>query len=180
MSRPRGPVRLAGEKVVLRGFEPQEIDPALEAQRTVAQLVQPGNARDAARIRRILARSGRFIAHRITLAIEAGGRVIGDVDARTGPTFPPGVFELGIGIYVPSDRRRGYGSEAVSLLTDWLFDDAGAERVQAGTALSNDAMRATFERLGYRFEGTMRAFMPRGEGRDDYALYAVIRSEWRT
>jgi RimJ/RimL family protein N-acetyltransferase len=178
MSRPRGPIRLAGEKVVLRGFAPHEIDPALEAQRTVAELVQPGNARDAARVRRILTRSGRLVAHRITLAIEADGRVVGDIDARTGPHFPPGVFELGIGIFAPSDRRRGYGSEAIRLLTDWLFRHAGAERVQAGTATTNDAMRTTFTRLGFRFEGTMRAFMPRDDGREDFALYAAIRSTW--
>jgi RimJ/RimL family protein N-acetyltransferase len=41
-------------------------------------------------------------------------------------------------------------------------------------------MRAVLQRLGFREEGVMRAFMPSAAGaRDDFALYAVIRPDWR-
>jgi hypothetical protein len=33
-------------------------------------------------------------------------------------------------------------------------------------------MRRALERAGFDFEGVMRAFMPEGDGRADYALYA--------
>jgi Pyridine nucleotide-disulphide oxidoreductase/Acetyltransferase (GNAT) domain len=57
-------------------------------------------------------------------------------------TLPAGVFELGVVLYRPRDRGKGYGREAVWLLTNWLFEAAGAERVQAGTEAGYRAMRA--------------------------------------
>ena len=115
----------------------------------------------------------------LDLAIEAEGRLIGDVQARHPPNaIPPGVFELGIEIYDAADHGKGYGKEAVRLLTGWLFERADAGRVQAGTALGNVAMRKTLERLGFVFEGVMRGFMPGKSGREDYALYGVTRPEW--
>jgi len=52
--------------------------------------------------------------------------------------------------------------------------------VQASTAADNIAMRRVLEKLGFMYEGTLRSFMPAGEGRDDYVLYAVTRSDWAT
>src|SRR5207244_4571261 len=92
--------------------------------------------------------------------------------------MPPGVFELGIALFAEADRGRGYGTEAIRLLTQHVFDELKAERVQASTAVDNQAMRRSFERLGFKEEGVMRSFMPAGEGRDDYVLYAVTRAEW--
>ena len=60
-----------------------------------------------------------------------------------------------------------------------LFADERTERVQASTWTENAAMRRVLEKLGFRVEGVMRAFMPAPEGgRHDYALYAVTRSDW--
>jgi RimJ/RimL family protein N-acetyltransferase len=50
--------------------------------------------------------------------------------------------------------------------------------VQASTAADNTAMRRVLEKLGFAYEGTLRAFMPSENGRDDYVLYAVTRSDW--
>lgn len=82
-------------------------------------------------------------------------------------------------LYKPQDRGHGYGREAAELLTGWLFDAARAERVQAGTAVWNTAMRVVLERLGFRLEGVMRSFGAMSDGtRGDGALYAVIKSDW--
>jgi RimJ/RimL family protein N-acetyltransferase len=65
------------------------------------------------------------------------------------------------------------------LLTDWLFREAGAEGVQAGTETRNAAMRRVLEALGFRLEGIMRAFGAASDGtRFDGAMYAVVRQEW--
>ena len=52
--------------------------------------------------------------------------------------------------------------------------------MQASTSAGNAAMRRVLEKLGFVYEGTLRSFMPAGEGRDDYVLYAVTRSDWAT
>src|SRR4051812_5004629 len=118
---------------------------------------------------------------RIELAVEAEGRLVGDVQARQPEhCLPAGVYEIGISLFSESDRGKGWGRDAVELLTTHLFAERAAERVQASTAVHNTAMRSVLERLGYREEGIMRAFMPTVAGaRDDYALYAVTRAEWR-
>jgi RimJ/RimL family protein N-acetyltransferase len=113
-------------------------------------------------------------------ALRVASRLIGEIQARGHPaqTLPSGVFEVGIVLYDSADRGKGYGTEAVALLTGWLFDQAGAARVQAGTAVGNLAKRRVLERLGFACEGVMRAFMPEGAGRGDFALYAVTKSDW--
>jgi RimJ/RimL family protein N-acetyltransferase len=84
-------------------------------------------------------------------------------------------------LYRPDDRGKGYGTQAIELLTGWLFGTGGAERVQAGTDAGNAAMRAVLERLGFRFEGIMRAYGAMTDGtRIDGAMYAVLRPEWMT
>ena len=104
---------------------------------------------------------------------------MGEVDARAPrDALPPGVFELGIELYDPTDRGRGYGTAAVAGIVERLFADEGAARVQASTALDNVAMRRALERAGFALEGTLRGFMPAAEGRDDYALYALTREDW--
>jgi RimJ/RimL family protein N-acetyltransferase len=104
---------------------------------------------------------------------------VGEIDARSPPNaFPPGVYEIGISVFGASDRAQGVGRDAVETLTNHLFAELGAGRVQASTAVENLAMRAVLRRLGFVEEGIMRAFMPSDGGRDDYALYSVTRQEW--
>ena len=127
-----------------------------------------------------LARSGDWNENRLDLAIEASGQLVGEMDARRGRgTYPPGVVEIGIGLYHESMRGRGVGTEAVALLTRHLLEQAGAERVQASTAVSNHAMRRCLEKAGFVYEGTMKDFMPGDGGRIDYRLYAVTRADLR-
>jgi RimJ/RimL family protein N-acetyltransferase len=131
------------------------------------------------RLRRRLERSGGFHRGRLDLAIEVDGRLVGELDARHPPDmFPAGVFELGISLFAVDDRGKGVGSEAVRLLTAYLFEHLDAERVQASTDVDNEAMRRVFHKLGFGAEGVMRAFMPSESGRRDYALYAITRGDW--
>ena len=131
------------------------------------------------RMRRRIANSGRLVGGWLDLAIDADGSLVGEIDARHPPrAMPPGVFELGIALFDEEARGRGYGTEAIALLTAHLFAELGAERVQASTAVDNSAMRRVFEKLGFAKEGVMRSYMPAGESRDDYVLYAVTRADW--
>ena len=175
-----GTVVLCGERVVLRGFHAGEARAALDHWLSSRHVV---TTRDRTRARRSLARrlerSGRLVDGWLDLAIEAEGGLIGEIGARRpNGAIPPGVFELGIEIWGESARGRGYGSEAVELLTSHLFEAEDAARVQASTAVWNAAMRRVFSKLGFTDEGVMRAFMPTENGRDDYVLYGVTRGEW--
>ena len=171
-------IELRGDHVVLRGFRPEEVAVALERM----QSVPPAELdRDTLRERRErLERSGERSGSEIMLAVEADGRLVGDVQGRC-PRFalPRGVWELGIELWDAADRGRGIGRETVALLSSHLFDREDAIRVQATTDVDNVSMRRVLEVLGFDFEGILHGFMPDAAGPPrDYAMYGVTRGAW--
>jgi RimJ/RimL family protein N-acetyltransferase len=170
---------LRGERVVLRPLRMEELDDLLEARMRIDDLPLTTGAAARRQLARQIANSGRFANGRLDFGVEAGGRLVGTIDARHPQGFvPSGVYELGIVVFDTGDRGKGYGAEAVSLLLGHAFETLNAGRIQAGTAIGNRAMRRVLEKLGFREEGVMRSFMPVGEGREDYVLYAITRDDW--
>lgn len=129
--------------------------------------------------RKRLALSGTRTKRELLFAIEADDRLVGEIQARSSEwAMPNGVYEIGIEIYEPEDRGRGFGSGAVAALTAHLFEREAAMRVQASTDLENAAMRATLERIGFGYEGVLRGFMPSPDGPRDYAMYGMTEADW--
>jgi RimJ/RimL family protein N-acetyltransferase len=166
--------QLRGDRVVLRGYRPGEIDEALVRLAEAATRYGGGRAFDADERRGRLERSGSRNAWEIMFAIDLDGRIVGDAQGRcSDQAMPPGVWEIGIELYEATDRGRGIGREAVALLTTHLFEEAGAHRVQATTDVENAAMRRVLSVLGFSDEGTLRGFMPKPDGPPrDYVMYA--------
>jgi RimJ/RimL family protein N-acetyltransferase len=166
-------IRLRGDRVGLRPFRERDVD-VLAAN---GPAVQDAQARE--RLRGRIAASGTWHHGRsLELAVEADGVLIGDVQARrSDDLLPPGVFEIGIGLFADV-RGKGYGTEAVRLLTAHLFDEEHATRVQLGTDVENVKMRRAAERAGFRFEGVMRGYWSEPDGTvRDYALYGRTRRD---
>ncbi len=171
-------IRIRGEKVTLRPLRPDELDLLLAEYRHPDS---PAGIRPLGReaVRRRIEQSGRVVRGRLELGVEAEGRLVGDVDARSpSHAFPPGVFEIGVAIFAAADRGKGYGSDATRLLVDHLFDAEEAARVQATTAEWNEPMRALLRRIGFVEEGLLRAYFPAPAGRDDYVMYSLTRDDW--
>jgi aminoglycoside 6'-N-acetyltransferase len=173
-------VRLTGPRVTLRPFRDGEFD-ALWAEtsrdRGPHETPWPEHARDYLRSR--IAASGEWHDRSsLVLAVEAEGRLIGDVQARTSAeVFPPGLFEIGIELFAAS-RGAGYGTEVLQTVARYLFDEERARRVQLGTAVGNAPMRRAAEKAGFAFEGVMRGFWPGPDDTSlDYALYGRTRAD---
>jgi RimJ/RimL family protein N-acetyltransferase len=93
--------------------------------------------------------------------------------------FPIRSFqELGYGL-IPNERGKGYCSEAVGLVVDYLFLSKDVVRIQAQTDVRNVASQKILEKTGFKKEGTIRKdeFI-RGEWRDRY-LFSILREEWK-
>lgn len=164
-------LELRGELVVLRPLRADEFD-RVWAERLASPHAR--GRRDPERFRERCARSGEWHDGMLDLAIDAGGRLVGEIGARAPEgSYPEGVCEVGIELF-PDERGAGLGTEAVRLLAGWLLEN-GFPRVQASTDVRNVPMRRVFEKLGWQLEGVMRSFMPDGDDRADYALYAVTR-----
>ena len=172
-------VDVVGTRVRLRSLTLEDVEPLAAGMEADPRSFGPGGEEARARLRKQVERNptledGDFL----DLAIEADGRLVGDVQARMPPrAWPGGVCEIGISLFAEA-RGQGYGREAVTLFTDYLFDE-GLERVQASTAADNAAMRRVLELVGYGFEGILRSYGPTPDGgREDYAMYAATRENW--
>ena len=87
---------------------------------------------------------------------------------------------LEIGYFLaPSERGKGYCTEAAKIMVDYLFLSKDIVRIQAHTDLRNVASQKVLEKVGFKKEGTLRKneFI-RGEWRD-VLLYSILREEWK-
>ena len=76
-------------------------------------------------------------------------------------------------------RGKGYATEAVQILVDYLFLTRQIERIQALIDVENANSQKVIERAGFLREGELRnAYWPRGEWRNAY-MYSITRGEWK-
>ncbi len=112
-----------------------------------------------------------------TLMVARGADVLGFVNWRQVPTGQnSSCWEIGIGL-VPEARGRGLGTLAQRLLVRYLFAHTQANRIQAGTEITNVAEQRSLEKAGFTREGVARgAAFRNGQWRDG-VLYSVLRDE---
>ena len=170
-------IRIAGARVTLRPLRMDELDASWEIRKRLHEAdptVMPAlPALEALRGR--FENSGVMRDGAVDLAIEVGGRRLGEIQTYVPPgrAIEPGTFEVGIMIDDPAERGKGIGTEATRLMVEWLFSQ-GATRVNMPTAATNTAMRTVLERLGFAAEGTVRDL---GQ---EFLLYSVTREAWAT
>jgi RimJ/RimL family protein N-acetyltransferase len=88
------------------------------------------------------------------------------------------ILEIGYSL-VPSERGKGYGTEAVKMMVDYLFLSREVMRIQACTDTRNLASQKVLEKAGFKKEGTMRQYLfMRGQHRDA-CLFSIVREEWK-
>lgn len=98
----------------------------------------------------------------IALAVEHGhpagwlvrycGEVIGDCGIRA-PVDHAGCVEIGYGLAVRY-QGRGFGSEVVQAISDWLLAQPGVSTVRGCTLPSNAASRSVLEKAGFTIVAT--------------------------
>lgn len=83
-----------------------------------------------------------------------------------------------IGIGDPSERGRGYGSDAVRVLLRYAFLEMNLNRVGLEVmAYNTDAIRA-YQAAGFHSDGHLRAFVYRDGVYYDVRMMSILRSEW--
>lgn len=203
-----GPVALTGSRVILRDWTHDDVDALLpwispppgggvhSWQRTDAPYFQRWSADGAAGWCRSLHErvdAGDWPTPRESLAIVdvATGDFVGqvswyyqehgnrpaDVAEGTGTYALPWI-RLGIGIYRPDHWNGGYGTEAMSRWTDYLFATTTVGRLDYATWSGNVGMCRIGPRLGYREEARFRRARLVDGVLYDSVVYGVLREEW--
>jgi RimJ/RimL family protein N-acetyltransferase len=87
----------------------------------------------------------------------------------SSPNF--GWMEIGCAL-IPSERGKGYGTEAVQVMVDYLFlTRENLVRIQAVTNTKNVAFQRVLEKIGFKKEGMLRkALFVRGKWTDGYMI----------
>jgi len=84
-----------------------------------------------------------------------------------------------IGFLIPSERGKGYGTEAAQLMVDSLFLFENFVRIQATVNVGNKASLRILEKAGFQREGTIRKFLFVKGVWTDYHLLSILREEWK-
>jgi RimJ/RimL family protein N-acetyltransferase len=86
-------------------------------------------------------------------------------------------LELSYHIYTQEHRGRGIATEAVTLMTDYLFNRTKHNRIRLIIHPDNLASKRIAEKCGYQHEGTARgAWFNRGKSQD-VEVYARLRND---
>lgn len=109
--------------------------------------------------------------------------IVDEVDVLLGHIeFYPTVgyldeLELSYILYSAEHRGRGVATEAVNLLTGYLFGGKKVNRIRLLIHPGNAASRRVAEKAGYTFEGVARgAFFIRGRNHD-LEVWSILRAE---
>ncbi len=76
--------------------------------------------------------------------------------------------------------RRGIAPEALHAVIRFFFEDVAANRIEAKHDVRNPASGAVMKKCGMQYEGTLRQGGRYNDGLCDAALYAILRTDFRS
>ena len=74
---------------------------------------------------------------------------------------------------------QGIMTEAFQAVIDYLFGEAGVQRIEAGHDPNNPASGAVQRKCGLKYEGTFRRRIRSNQGITDVAWYSILKEEWK-
>ncbi|WP_282055121.1 GNAT family N-acetyltransferase [Maribacter luteus] len=145
-------VNLQGEHIRLRALEPTDLDFLYELENNTDLWEISGTITPYSKhvLKLYLDNAHRDIydVKQLRLCIVKENKVVGLIDLFD---FDPQNKRVGVGIVVLDDKERnkGIGTEAVSLLTDYVFQVLGLRQLYANVLEENAASLYLFKKLGF-------------------------------
>jgi RimJ/RimL family protein N-acetyltransferase len=107
----------------------------------------------------------------------AEDKVIGDISLG-GFDWAAGSAWVGIGIGEADFRGKGYGTDAMKVMLRYAFEELNLHRVSLDVFDFNPRAIKSYEKCGFKYEGTMRDFIYKEDKRWGILNMGVLRSEW--
>ena len=111
-------------------------------------------------------------------AIEAGGEAVGGVGFVPGTDIESYSAEIGYWL-TEALWGRGITTEALVLVTEYVFRERHMLRLFAVPFADNHASRRVLEKAGYECEGVLRSSSVKSGERRDQAMYSRINDAWQ-
>ncbi len=170
---------LVGHRVILRPFRKSDLDGLYELTsdvREIGEFWPLGCISEARWFKQFDDTAWWSNEFKVLLITDLNGRRLGALNVYKASHSYQG-WELGYRIYKPEDRGKGYTTEAVRLITAYLFGQEPIDRIQIVLDPRNIGSRKVAEKAGYSLEGTLRnAHFDRGKY-SDLLLFSVLRNE---
>ena len=164
---------LEGETVNLRVVEKEDL-PFLKEWRNNLEFTGQYQSISQETMKDLEKQYGELVDEKWFFIEKKDGTKIGTISHRS--VFK--IQEIGSAL-LPSERSKGYCSEAVIIMVDYLFLSKDIPRIQAHTDARNAAAQKVLEKAGFKKEGTFRKeYFVRGEWRDS-CIFAILREDWK-
>jgi len=112
--------------------------------------------------------------YQLVIISKETGALIGDIGIHFNDEEQS---ELGYTLS-PEHQRRGYATEAVIRVIDYLFSELNKHRITASADPKNRPSLKLLERIGMRREAYFRKSFKTGKTWADDTVYAVLKHEW--
>lgn len=116
--------------------------------------------------RKIASTAGPHPATEYSFVLDQDGRLVGECSVHA-IDWRNRCAQIGVCIWAPGDRRRGYGRTAAQHAIGWASGYLGLSRLEAWIVDGNEPSVGLFQGLGFEYEGTLRGrYLHAGVRRD--------------
>lgn len=171
-------VDLKGTKIYLRALEPEDLDLVFRIENNLDFWEVSANSAPYSRylIKQYLENAHRDIyeVKQLRLVIcDSTDQAIGLIDLFD---FDPKNRRAAVGIVIEEEsaRNKGYGKQALELLSNYSFTHLALHQIYAHVGADNTASRKLFESLGYRQAGRKKDWNFVNGSFKDELLYQLI------
>jgi RimJ/RimL family protein N-acetyltransferase len=172
---------LHGDRITLRQIREADLDAAYTAHANIANrgTFFPQGVMSEPAFRKVFADGGLWEREQGTLLIATpDDEICGHIEF-----FKPieywDAFELSYLLYDDRFAGKGYTTEAVQLLVDYLFGAKKQNRIQLVIVPENAASRRIAEKCGFSLEGTARGAFFNGGRNLDVLVFSLLRADPR-
>ena len=172
---------LHGDRITLRPTLEADLEAAYAAHRNIANrgAFFPLGVTSESAFRRSFSEHGYWQKEEGTLLIVTRDDEIAGHIEFFKPVGYWDAFELSYQLYDDRFVGKGYTTEAVQLLVDYLFAAKKQHRIQLVIVPENSASRRIADKCGFTLEGTARGAFFNGGRNQDVVIYSLLRDDPR-
>ncbi len=172
-------MKLQGEKISLRAIEPQDIDILYQWENDTENWNVSNTQTPFSRfvLEQYIASAHEdiYTAKQLRLIIcDNDNKAIGSIDLFD---FDPNNLRAGIGILIAdkSDRKKGYASEALSLLINYCFLSLNLHQIYCNITTDNETSILLFQKHGFQITGIKKQWIRDGVKFKDELILQLLR-----